>query len=59
MVFITAAVLLTANTLYSAPKPSSQALFLVLTGAILYPLFNGQPAEEDDAARESHDDLDE
>lgn len=35
-IFLAAAGLLTANTLYQAPKDSSQALFLVLTGAILY-----------------------
>lgn len=39
LVFILAAVLLTGNTLYQAPKQSLQALFLVLTGAILYAIF--------------------
>lgn len=38
-VFILAAILLTANTLYQARKQSLQALFLVLTGAVLYAIF--------------------
>jgi APA family basic amino acid/polyamine antiporter len=49
-VFIAAAVLLTANTLVQAPKQSAQALVLVLSGAVLYAIFDrvveGQESEE-------------
>lgn len=37
-VFMLAAILLTANTLIQAPAQSAQALVLVLTGFVLYPL---------------------
>lgn len=40
IIFIIAAVCLTANTLYLAPKQSAQALVLVFSGAILYPFLD-------------------
>ena len=48
LVFILAAVCLTSNTLYQSFKESSQALVLVVTGAILYPLFKSEPMESSD-----------
>jgi APA family basic amino acid/polyamine antiporter len=62
VVFIVAAVLLTANTMIQAPRQSAQALILVITGAALYPLFNGPPleagADEPDSADPFEDDED-
>jgi APA family basic amino acid/polyamine antiporter len=49
-VFIVAAVLLTANTLYQAPGQSAQALGLVLTGAVLYAIFGSLIKEPDVSA---------
>lgn len=47
-VFIFAAICLTANTLSEAFSDSSQALVLVVTGAVLYPLFGrGTPEEQE------------
>lgn len=42
VIFILAASLLTANTLYQAPAQSAQALGLVLSGALLYPFLTGR-----------------
>jgi hypothetical protein len=47
-VFITAAIFLTVNTLMQAPAQSAQALVLVLTGVVLYPLFKGTPEAPDE-----------
>ena len=49
-VFIFAAVCLTANTLHQAFAASAQALVLVITGAILYPLFKSPPMESNNEA---------
>ena len=45
-VFILAAICLTGNTLYQAFSDSAQALVLVITGAILYPLFGKSRVDE-------------
>lgn len=51
-IFILAAICLTANTLREAFSDSSQALILVVTGAVLYPLF-GRGSREDDSSSNS------
>ena len=51
-VFIIAAVLLTANTLYQAPQQSAQALVLVLTGAVLYVVVGSRGSEPEPPAKE-------
>ncbi|MFA5507195.1 MAG: amino acid permease [Vulcanimicrobiota bacterium] len=46
ILFILAAIGLTANTLVQAPVQSAQALFLVVTGVLVYPFFSrNQPLE--------------
>lgn len=46
VIFIIAAICLTVNTLIQAPEQSAQALILVITGAVLYPLFRSKMKSE-------------